>query len=181
MYRRVVQSLVLLSLAAVSVACGEDNELSGSISESFSLDFDRVEVRYLVTTDELTIQYLRDLGNTTSKPVKVVVNATDLPLGEDTRISGDLFEERVVIQREAETGGDFPDFDGGTVVFDRINLALQEVTEEIDGREVTYFTEPEGDLEVKGEFDAVFENGRTLFGKFRADLQVDDPDAPVGQ
>ncbi|MEO0815436.1 MAG: hypothetical protein AAFY60_21435, partial [Myxococcota bacterium] len=165
MYRRIIQSTLLLSLAAVGTACGSDNELSGSISESFSLDFDRTEVRYLVTTNELTIQYLRDLGNTTSKPVKVVVDATDLTLGEDTRISGDVFAERVVIQREAETGGDFPEPNGGTVVFDRINLELQEMTETIDGEEITFFTEPAGEIEVKGEFDAVFDNGRTLFGK----------------
>lgn len=178
MRRSIIQSAILVTLTVFAVACGEDNELSGSISESFSLDFDSVEVRYLVTTDELTIQYLKAVGTASTKPVKVVVDTTDLPLGPDTRLSGQTFLDRVVIQREAETGGDFPGVTGGTVVFDEINLRVREVTDEETG--ITFFTEPEGDLEVRGEFDAVFENGRTLFGKFRADLQVDDPDAPVG-
>ncbi len=181
MRRPVSHALLLLSVAGVSVACGGgDNDLSGSISESFSLDFDRVEVRYLVTTEELTIQYLKDLGNTTTKPVKVVVDADNLALGEDTRVAGETFLERVVIQREAESGGDFPAVTGGTVVFDRININVREITEERNGEEFTFFTEPEGDIEVRGEFDAVFENGRTLFGDFSSNLQVDDPDAPVG-
>ncbi|MEM6733194.1 MAG: hypothetical protein AAF658_16670 [Myxococcota bacterium] len=174
---RVIQSLVTFGFGLACAACGSDNELSGSISESFSLDFDRTQVRLLVDTDELSIEYLRDLGNTTAKPVKVVVDTTDLPLGADTRVSGDVFMQRVLIQREAQTGGDFPEITGGTVVFDSINLQLREMMDD-DGN--TFFVEPEGDIEVKGEFDAVFTNGRTLFGKFRSDLQVDDPDAPVG-
>ncbi|MEM6533575.1 MAG: hypothetical protein AAF654_13200 [Myxococcota bacterium] len=179
---RSITQAVVLAVTGGLVACGgADNELKGSINESFSLDFDRVEVRYLVTTDELSIEYLKDLGNTVTKPVKVVVDATDLPLAADTRLTGATYLERVVVQRETESGGDFPAVTGGSVEFESINLALTENMAEIDGRTVTFFSEPSGDIEVQGEFDAVFDNGRTLFGKFRSDLRVDDPDAPVGQ
>ncbi|MEO1174578.1 MAG: hypothetical protein AAFX94_21370, partial [Myxococcota bacterium] len=169
--RPVIHAALLLTVSIVAVACGgDDNELKGSISESFSLDFDRVEVRYLVTTDELSIEYLKDLGNTVTKPVKVVVDATDLSIADDTRITGSTFLELVVVQRETESGGDFPAVTGGSVEFKQVNLALTQNEAEIDGRTVTFFTAPSGDIEVRGEFDAVFDNGRTLFGKFRSDL-----------
>lgn len=141
----------------VLTACGDANELSGSIEESFSLEFDRVEIRFVVPTEELEIQYLKDVGNSVSKVVKVVVDTTDLPLGNDSRISGDLFDEKVVIQREAESGSDFPDVNGGSITFDKVGFDNNDL--------------------VEGEFDAVFVNGRTLFGKFKKKLDLIDPDA----
>ena len=54
-------SLLLLAFAA----CGRPpNSLEGSISESFSLDFDRVVVLRQGTT--LRVEYLKDVAGTTS-------------------------------------------------------------------------------------------------------------------
>lgn len=137
----VVGCLAALGLTACG---GRENELSGSISESFSLDFDSVRIRKQNTT--LLIEYLKKLGGSTAKVCKVVVDAESLPLKDNARISGDLFLERVSIQREAQTASDFPDVQGGKIKFDKISFK--------DGGE------------CEGEFDAVFVNGRTIIGSF---------------
>ena len=62
----------VLAMASVT-ACGEDdNLLEGSISEQFSLDFDRVRIRK--QDFDLIIEYLKDITGGTDKVCKVVVD-----------------------------------------------------------------------------------------------------------
>jgi|AACY02.7.fsa_nt_gi hypothetical protein len=126
-----------------SVSCGDpDNLLRGSIDELFDLEFDRVEVR--IQENDLLIEYLKDLTGGTQKSAKVVVDTEELDIGPNTVISEELFLERVQISRVATTGGDFPPLVSGKIRFDAFSL-------EAGGTN-------------RGEWDGVFDNGRTLRG-----------------
>src|SRR5213594_501021 len=98
-------------------ACGHaPNDLWGSIGESFPLAFDRVDV---IKQDlALRIEYLKDVPGGTSWVCKLVLDTTNLTIGDNTDIQGDLFLERVTVTRVSNTGGPFPAVSGGRLHFD---------------------------------------------------------------
>ncbi len=142
----------VLSLLLLCAACGgPDNSLEGSIGESFSLDFDRVGIYQQDSV--LRIEYQRDIAGSTHKVCKIVVETAGLDLGDDSEIKGDLFLERVSVQRIGTAGGnEFPPVTAGKITFE------------------AYAFEAGG--EIDGDFECAFDNGRTLAGNFKGDVEV---------
>lgn len=136
----------VVSTAFLASCGGPPNSLEGSIEESFSLEFDRVEIRKQGLS--LLIEYLRDAKATTSadKVCKIVLDTENLPLKDNSVVKGDTFLERVTISRVATTGGDFPDLRGGEIKFEKFEF--------------------KHGGHIDGEFSVVFVNGRTLHGTF---------------
>lgn len=139
-----LRALLMVSVVAFVACGGDDNSLGGSIEESFTLGFDRVAVRKIST--DLVIEYLKDVGDPPDKVCKLVIDTENLPLADETNVSGDTFKQRVTIERIAGSGGDFPALTSGKVHFDVFSFTA-------GGR-------------VDGEFDGVFTNGRTIHGTF---------------
>ncbi|MBI3179280.1 MAG: hypothetical protein HYZ27_06435 [Deltaproteobacteria bacterium] len=135
-----------LALIAISLAgCGHaPNDLWGSLGESFPLEFDRVDI--LKQDAALRIEYIKDVPGGEEWVCKVVVDTTNLTIGNNSEIQDELFLERVTVERVATTGGDFPELAGGSIKFEEYDF-------EIGGR-------------IDGEVTALFENGRNLFGNF---------------
>jgi hypothetical protein len=140
---------LLAALATLSTACGPANELGGSIGESFALDFDKVRIRKQDTA--LLIEYLKFVGAATSKVCKVVIETDGLGLKADKEIKGEKFLTHVFIQREAQTGYEFPDLAKGSIQFGDYGFK--------DG------------ATVNGEFYAKFVNGRGIEGRFDGKVQ----------
>ena len=143
-----MRATIITSLCALSlVACGAANSLEGSISESFSLEYDRVEI--FKQGNALKIEYRKDVAGSIVWVCQVIVEKTDeLNLKKDTDIKGDTFLMYVSILRVSNTGGPFPDTKNGKVHFDEYKF-------EAGGR-------------IDGNFETVFANGRTLSGNFDA-------------
>jgi len=147
-------ALMVFALAVGSSACGGyGNRLEGSISQSFSLDFDTDDIRKQDAS--LIVEYIKTSGQTRNKVAKMVFDTSNLNgLGKNSKIDGQLFKDRVVVQREAATGGDFPAIQNGELDF--------------------------GDFEFKdkgkisGSFNVGFENGFTLYGEFNQTCTVVD-------
>jgi hypothetical protein len=145
-----MRTLLLTSVLAVTACGGYDNRLEGSISASFSLDFDSVLIRK--QGNDLIVEYHRIDGATDTKVAKIVLDTENLNnLGDDSRITGDLFRERVVVQREAATGGDFPAVQEG-------ELALGDFEFEDGGK-------------ISGSVNVGFTTGRTLYGEFNGNAE----------
>ena len=142
-------TLLLGWSVTTTLGCGgPDNSLEGSISESFSLGFDRVVI--FKQGETLRIEYLKDKAGTTQKVCKVIVLTEDLGLKDGSRIKGDAFMQLVTIDRLAP-GGAFPDVKSGQIEFDDYSFKA-------GGK-------------MKGKFEAVFVNGRTLSGHFDAKVE----------
>ncbi len=151
--------LCIVAIAALATGCSDDNELSGSISESHSLAFDRVTVRLQDTW--LILAYLRDRPSGTEKVCKLVIDTDGLPDGATT-IAGDEFFERVNLQRSTFADDAFPPIESGEIVFDELDL------------------QPSGD--VSGEFIIQFDTGHTLIGIFGGKtelLHAEDDTSPL--
>jgi hypothetical protein len=138
-------------VALFAVACGgPKNSLEGSISESFSLDFDRVV--FQKQGDTLLIEYLKDVSSTTNKVCKITIDEVGgLGLGDDTEIKGEVFNNHVTIQRVATDEARFPPVTGGKVHFETLEFS--------NG----------GDID--GDFECAFDNGRTLSGNFAGSIK----------
>jgi len=134
-------ALLLVGLAACG---GAPNTLEGSVGESYSLDFSRVEIRK--QDDFLLIEYLQDITGGTNKVCKIVVDTRGLTIKKDSTISGDLFLQVVEVSRVAAEGGDFPAVKSGKIHFDDFEFH--------DGGH------------IQGNFEVVFETNRTLSGNF---------------
>lgn len=142
--------LIAFALASTAACGGFDNRLEGSISSSFSLDFDNVLIRKQGAS--LIVEWHRIDGATDTKVAKVVLNTDNLNrLGNNSKISGDLFKERVVVQREAATGGDFP--------------AVQEGELELGKFEFR------NNGKISGSVNVGFVTGRTLYGEFNGEAE----------
>lgn len=142
--------LSVYALLAMLVACGgPGNELSGSIGESFSLDFDYA--RIYKQDLNLRIEYLKKLSGGDGKVAKVVVDTRDLIIDSGAVIRGETFNEYVTVERVMSTGGDFPPMKSGSIRFEDWNF--------------------KNGGKVSGEFDILFENGRTLSGNFENKVQ----------
>jgi hypothetical protein len=143
----VVATLIVLCFSSLGACGGDNNSLTGSIGESFSLVFDRVQI--IKQGSALRIEYVKDASlDTVTKVCKVVVDTEGLSLKGGSRIRGDTFLSRVLISRVARTGGDFPPVKSGAVEFRTYRFRD-------DGR-------------IEGDFEAIFDNGRSLSGNFDA-------------
>lgn len=150
-----VSSFVVLALSMVAGCYNPPNSLEGSIDQSFSLEFDSVKIRK--QDKDLLIEYIKELaGGGTNKVCKLIINTEDMPLADDTNITGETFLDRVRIKRVANTGGDFPPASGGEVRFDSYDFQAGGY--------------------IGGEFDAVFDNGHSLLGKFEGSVQIVNED-----
>lgn len=140
----------VLAVVGLAGCGGYENRLEGSISSSFSLDFDSVNVRKQDVS--LIVEYIKQSGASQTKVAKMVLDTENLKgLGKDSKVDGQLFKDRVVVQREAPSGGDFPEVQSGELQF--------------------------GDFEFKaggnvsGSFNVGFVNGRTLYGEFTGSVE----------
>ncbi len=134
--------IALVGLAA----CGKpDNDLWGSLDQSFSLEFDRVDI--VKQGFDLRIEYLRDIGEGTEKVCKVVLETENMKISGDSDIEDEVFMQRVTVEREAADGIAYPEVTGGQLHFD------------------SYSFKAGGTMD--GDFTAVFKNGLNLFGNFK--------------
>jgi hypothetical protein len=143
--RRSIPVLTALLLSG----CGEEDvKLWGSIDETFSLAWDRHEIKKQGTS--LLIEYVRELGDgTEEKPCKLVVETANLEIVPNSDLLAETFTDEIVtLYRVAGSGGEFPGIAGGTLHFD----------------DYAFF---QGGL-ISGNFTVLFENGRNLFGNFSA-------------
>lgn len=149
-------ALAAFVLAVWGTGCGGyGNRLEGSISSSFSLDFDSNDIR--IQDDSLIVEYIKENGETRTKVAKMVFDTSNLNgLGDDSKIEGQLFKDRVVIQREAATGGDFPEVQSGELEFGKFEFKDK-------GK-------------ISGSFDVAFESGFTLYGEFNKTASVVNTD-----
>ena len=143
--------LVLLSTVA---ACGEaDNDLWGSIDESFPLAFDRVDI--FKQDLELRVEYIKKMQGSETKVCKLTVNTRNLQIKDNTELTKEYFEDgTITLHRIVSTGGDFPMVKSGSVHFAKYELAA-------GGR-------------IDGDFAVQFENGRNLFGNFDQEVKEVD-------
>ena len=149
-----MRRLLLASLLACGLgACGKDpNRLYGSVSQIYSLDFNRVQI--LRVSDQVSIEYQRLSGQSIeAKVAKLTVMVGDLAnlAGNDvdlTETVGGL--PRGTMQRVESTTTDFP-IKTGTVHFNQ---------------------EPVAGTNLSGSFHSTLSDpdGRTLNGDFQADV-----------
>jgi hypothetical protein len=133
------------AIAVSACGCGPNNQLTGSVDELLSIAYDFVKL--VKQGNELGVEYLayRDDGGL-DKICILVLDTSDLPLDDDTAISGDLFDERVTLRRAVRAEDDFPEIEHGRLELTTIDFR--------DG----------GD--ASGKFTVVFVGGRTLEGSF---------------
>jgi len=144
--------LALTALLGLALAgCPEPpNELDGSIGEVYDLSFDEVRIRKFLSTGELQIEYMRAPEEGSSKDIVAQVTVTTPEGGfpVDTDIKFAQVEGKV---HRVAPGDDFPPIEQGTISF---TAGANEI----------------GD-NTSGEFSVLFENKRTLRGRFDAELQ----------
>jgi hypothetical protein len=150
--------LFAIAPALLLVGCGEaDNDLWGSIDESFPLSFDRVDI--IKQDPSLRVEYIKEIHGGEAKHCKLVVNTQNLEIEDNTELGDEEFADGIAtIERVAPTGGDFPPVEGGTVHF------------------IDWNFEAKGHMD--GEFTVLFENGRNLFGNFDGKVTEIDPSLP---
>lgn len=146
--RGIFVSVAACALALLGSACGAANSLEGSISESFSLLFDEVLIRKQDTA--LIVEYRKTSGSSPAKICKLVVETDGLDLKKGAKLKDEAFVAAVAVQREAQTGFDFPPVVGGDLELDRFQFR--------DGGHVS------------GEFFAQFDNGRNIKGRFDGNM-----------
>lgn len=149
-----MRSVFLLGIVAAT-ACGPQNTLGGSIGEEFDISFDRVDI--IKQDADLLVEYVKesDTGKDLEKNCKIIVpEAKELGLKDDSSLTGDDFLRNVTIERIAENRKKFPEVTSGSITMKTFEF--------------------KEDGEVVGEFDAVFENGRTLSGEFHGNVDEID-------
>lgn len=147
-------------VATAVVGCGGGNALHGSIGESYDLDFDVVRIRG--QNEALIIEFVKLVPGGENKALKIVVegrllveeNGARVMMASGLAIDRDLFFRAVTISRVSTTGAEFPAVEDGRMFFTSLELYAT-------GR-------------VEGNFDIVFENGRTMSGSFMGVLEVVD-------
>ncbi len=136
---------LIVGTVCCAVACGDPNNISGSIDEAYPMVFDQVKIRK--QDNSLRIEYIRDVSGTSSKVLAIVVDDVErAELKRDAELSGDSFREYVTLYRVASTGGRLPPVEDGSLGTKRFKF-------QAGGR-------------VKGRMEALFENGRTLEANF---------------
>lgn len=139
-------SLVLYTLTSLIWRCDDApcNSLSGTVGDTFPLDFETVEAFRSdenKTLKSVIIKYIRlpEIPKKTSNPAVIVTNA---PIRIDESI--DLTKQENTLFRVPNTKP-YPAIQSGSIWFE----ALGNVTQPVSGR-----------------FEAVFKTGETLQGKF---------------
>jgi hypothetical protein len=152
------RSIVVLAFSSLVLsACGEaDVALWGSIDETFSLEFDRHEVKKQGTA--LLIEYIKvDKHGGEEKPCKLVVETANLLIVPNSDLKAEAFEDGIVqIERIALGGAEYPPITGGTLHFDDYQFVNGAI--------------------ISGNFTILFENGRNLFGNFYAEVEEIEQD-----
>lgn len=148
--------LPVFAIAVMTTGCGGyGNRLEGSISQSFSLDFDHNDIRKQDAS--LIVEYTKTNGKTVNKVAKMVFDTSNLNgLGKNSKVDGQLFKDRVVVQRAAATGGDFPAVQNGDLEFGNFDF--------------------KDNGTISGSFNVGFDNGFTLYGEFNGTCSVVNTD-----
>ncbi len=141
-----------LVLALTLAGACKGNDLGGSIGDSYALEFDDVQVRKVA--DDVLVEYLKLARRGAEKPCKLVVDASGLQLRGGLDFPRGGFAQRVLVQRVALEGGDFPAVDHGELHFDEAGADA-------------------GDR-MAGSFEVIFVTGRSLHGSFDRPLVVVD-------
>lgn len=153
MIARVVPSarlfLALVAAVGAGAGCEQPNSLEGTISESFDLSFDTVELRRFNGVT-LQLDYLRDVEGADIDDVvcKVVFDTPEggIPAGEAI----DITQHNGIVERIATGGDDFPGLDTANITFE------------------TGGNEPGP---ASGRFVVTFDTGKTLNGNFDTDME----------
>ena len=145
---RVATRLLWACLLLVTVGCGaeEEQDLTGTLADSYDLSYDFVRVRLAPT--ELTVDYVRTSGE---MPVQVMVRRDSREVAGPETIN--LVEHGAITG--ISKGAAMPDLTSGTLVFEQY--------------------EPRHGSRVKGHFDGKFSSSSgevTLHGDFETDLEV---------
>lgn len=135
-------------------SCGDPpNRLYGSVSQVFSLGFDRVQA--IRVGDEVSVEYLRTSGQTVlAKTVKVTVSIGDIQpvAGTDIDLTAQVNGlPRGTVQRVESTTTDFP-LQVGKIHFDQEPVANADIT----GLFRTTLADPAGRT-LNGDFQAKVE------------------------
>ena len=149
--RSPISPLLLLPLLAVlsTAACGEETKLGGSLGQTYDLSFDHMRARLYPT--ELSIEYVRYVGEDSEVIVRLTVRTTDT--GLDGPATVDLARFGGV--SGSSEGVDIPNLVSGT-------LFLRSYA-------------PEEGADVEGDFDVLLQGTRgelTLHGEFSTNLDV---------
>ncbi|MFH1810116.1 MAG: hypothetical protein ABIJ09_15320 [Pseudomonadota bacterium] len=152
MHRTLLRCATLFAGLALLQGCPEPpNQLEGSVDENFDLGFDEVRIRTFESTGELQIEYLRKTEDGSAKDVVAQITVTR-PSGGFPANTDIKFEQVNGKIHRVATGDDFPAVKEGTIVFFN------------GGNKV--------DEQTSGEFNVLFENKRTLRGRFDAKLTL---------
>ena len=137
--------LSALVLASCGVASEGSSDLTGSIAETYTLDYQFVTVH--LQDDFVIVDFNRVTDRGTGSVLKIAVRARDLPPGESSVISGEAFHERVFLRRVwHEPPSRFPDVAEGSLRLDEFTFKS--------------FASIEGELRVR------FVDGHTLNAAF---------------
>jgi hypothetical protein len=147
----------LIAAALLAGACGGDaaNEIEGSLTASYGMDFDEVRIRRFST--EISIEYVRSPGPGEEIPLKLTVSfeENDITTGQGY----DLHPPSGNADRTTTDNAELPE------------LCAQD--ERPSTLTFSEYTETEGET-VQGEWRLCFQNGLDGVGKFKGDLQVID-------
>jgi hypothetical protein len=147
--------LMLLAAWPV-VGCGEpDNSLDGSIKDSRDLSFDTVQIRFIKEQQSYDVQYLKALeaGGDDDIVAKIAFTVPDggIKAGKAVDLAADGVNGVVQRNTAAGTSDTFPaDFEKASI---------------------TFASEPKAGEPGDGEFACTFDNGKTLFGNFLAEIE----------
>jgi hypothetical protein len=142
--------LLVVALAVAGCGGGNGNDLTGSLSEVYPLDFDTVEIDQLGST--IVITYVHSPGSDIAKTAKLIVDTTNIALDQPpTMINlAEMFNgsTRGILQRVEKTTIGFPIMNG--------HLLLNQ--------------KPTPNATLSGSFSTTLSDpmGRTLNGDFSA-------------
>jgi len=141
---------VQLLFVGLTVGCGDSaSQLSGSISQRYSLEFDRVTISKAGCN--VRIDYIKDWNAGRYVQCRVAINSSVANLHAGVTLSGDTFLDAVTVSRINPTGRNFPEVTSGELTLDRYGFAA-------------------GD-ECQGSFSLEFADSMgNALGRFRATL-----------
>lgn len=149
------RALFFFAAAVLASACGGDaaNQIEGSLTASYDMDFDEVRIRRFST--EISVEYLRNPGPGEEIPLKLSVSFEE---NEVTTGTGyDLHPPSGNAQRITTDNAELPE------------LCVQE--ERPSTLTFSEYSETDG-ATIQGEWRLCFDNGLDGVGKFKGDLDV---------
>ncbi len=153
--RKSLSLTLLLATALTAIGCGSDpsNEIEGSLSASYDMEFDDVRIRRFTT--EVSIEYVKNPGPGEELVLKLAVSF----------VENDI-QEGQAIDMHAPSG-----------TYLRVTTDHAQLPELCDQEErpstLTFssYSENEGDT-IQGPWRLCFVNGLDGVGKFKGDLDV---------